>query len=425
MSEANNPPLLIGGYQNRKEESRSEYLTACIDWMQLTVRHTAPESICEDILQIPYEYFIEDKGMGVRGARAFICYDSIRVLQTVDHQTGGITHYTVLMAGQGCRQFEKFLLFQNRNWFSFIENARAFKVNFPRIDLAIDDYKTFFDISVLKQMAKNGLCQSRLKIGKGHDSFSIRDGESRGETLNFGSMSSDFFMTFYEKNYEQAVQLGLDNFDDLEKWNRYELKFRHEYADKVAKLLVEKRDVMQVVMPILNEKVRFIEKRTDKQKSRCPVWKPWEEFMKNVSKIGLSMSRPDKSLPRFYSWLSKSVAPSLWIAREIERQTGQDLIQEAIEEARITEKHRFDLEKYMQEYNLSQNVSDISQISRKSSLYLDEDFMKRFEAITTKLRQKETIREARKSIEELLEEGLELLCDKYNLPHLILLKKTD
>ncbi|MBF2389852.1 replication initiation factor [Listeria seeligeri] len=332
------------------KENSAECLTACIDWIQITVKAYTPEWICENLLQIPFDLMMEDEGTGIVGASAFLCFDKIRLLAS--RSKGEIAFYQILITGQACRQFELFLKNQKRSWFDFIRDCMHYDAHFTRIDLAIDDKKTYFKIDELLALAEKGLCQTKLKLGKKHGSFHFVNGESRGDTVDFGSRQSEFFMTFYEKNYEQANKYDTD-VAHFGEWNRYELKFRQKQALLVASELALKKDVMSVVLPILNDKIRFLAERTNEKKERCPTWEPWAEFMKDVDKIRLTMKPAKKDYPSFYSWLQNAVAPSLWIAEQLREDFGEDIIQTVIDNAKITKKHQQMLAKYKQEYQLA------------------------------------------------------------------------
>jgi len=41
----------------------------------------------------------------------------------------------------------------------------SYGVNFPRIDLAIDDRKTYFKIAKLARLAREGLIVTRMRVG--------------------------------------------------------------------------------------------------------------------------------------------------------------------------------------------------------------------------------------------------------------------
>lgn len=342
MSEANNAPTTNRGATRTSEDSP---LRVLIDWCQVTIKDTDVQTICNELLNIPFELMREDERTGIKGYHASYCYDDIRILESSGKNAeNGVQ---LLMSGNGCRNYEVFLQANNETWFDFFERALHYGSNIPRIDIAIDDFKTYFKIITLKRMAKKGYTVGSLKLGSGNDSFSLKDGENRGETLNLGTKSSKIHMTFYEKNYEQAGKFNLD--EPLPKWNRYEMKFRQEKAVAVVKELIKTRRVDKVALEILNSEVRFVvppENGEDSNKRRWAVWQPWAWFMKDVHKLKLSIEPAEKSFEQLFTWLFKSVAPSLWVLRELDRLCGTQQLKWLIDNANVAEKHAKMVENY-------------------------------------------------------------------------------
>lgn len=345
MSEANNAPTTNRGATRTSEEFP---LRVLIDWCQVTIKDMDVQTICNELLNIPFELMREDERKGIKGYHASYCYDDIRILESSGKNTeNGIQ---LLMSGAGCRNYEIFLEANNETWFDFLERVLFFGANIPRFDLAIDDKKTYFKIPTLKRMAKNGYTVGSLKIGSGNDSFALKDGENKGETLNVGTRSSKLFMVFYEKNYEQEHKFNLE--EELPKWNRYEIRFRQEKAVAVVKELVKTQRVDDVALSVLNQEIRFVvppETGKDSNKRRWDVWKPWAWFMKDVSKIKLSIDPQEKSFEQLFSWMYKSNAPSLWVIRELDRRCGTQQLKWIIDNAKVTEKHYKMVENYMKQ----------------------------------------------------------------------------
>ncbi|MBA3925528.1 replication initiation factor domain-containing protein [Listeria rustica] len=424
MSEANQPTDTKRWVDSqKKKDGKQAYLSACIDWMQLTLKDITAERICEELLGFPFDLMVEDARPGIKGGASFLCFDDIRIFRTEDKNRTRVLYYQLMMTGEGCRQFEKFLELQNRTWFDFVTTAINTEAHFTRIDLAIDDRKTYFKIGRLIDMSKKGLCQTRLRTAKRHDSFELSDGTTRGDTIDFGSRQSEFFMTFYEKNYEQASKFGMEKLEELGKWNRYELKFRQDMASQVAYKLVAIRDVMDVALPILNHKLRFIEAKTNEKKANCPTWKPWEYFMSDVSKIKLKMEPVEKNFPRFYGWMATSVGPSLWIAEQIKRYTGKDIVREVIDTAVINKKHRFDLQCYLQTCSLLEGKpSSIENKPRERAILVHDNLYQSLEHARALFREPDALKENKMDVNELLQSALVALFEKNNVPHLSLLK---
>lgn len=336
MENAKRTPPTNRGVIKTMEHAELESL---IDWCQVTVKQLSPEMIANDLLKIPFNLLRNDERGGIPGYRAMMCFDDIRILEGVANTENG---YQILMSGKGCRNFEKFLEAHKETWYDFLQRVNDYDVNFTRIDLAIDDRKTYFTIPSLIEKARTGLLVSKLKIASEQGSFRLTDGSTRGQTLNLGSRESQFFITLYEKNYEQASKLGGLEEQVAEDWNRYELKFRQERANALVKELIKRREVFTVAMEVLNECVRFVEKPKDSEDdkaSRYPLWEPWAEFMQDVGKLNLCMKPEAKNYLTMLAWIEKTVAPTLKILKIIDDIMETNVLGELIENAKFTEKH--------------------------------------------------------------------------------------
>lgn len=341
-----------------------ESLSVMVDWCQLTVKGMRPEEISEKLLRIPHFLMTNDFRGGIRGYRALMCFDDIRVYEpSGKNKDNG---YQVVMAGKGCRNFEKFLVANEETWYDFLERALSYGVNFPRIDLAIDDRKTYFKIAKLARLAREGLIVTRMRVGDSHVGFSIGEtGQKRGDTLYIGSRNSEFFMCFYEKGYEQVEKLGIDPDDN---WNRYELRFRQERAVNLAKIMVERRDVSRIAMEALNESVRFVKKPEsgkDTRVRRYDLWEPWAWFMRDVGKLKLAMKPEEKDYYERLAWLSKSVMPTLKVYLEVDKIMGTCVIQDLIDSTKLDRRHMQILESCVKQLEAEQmqlrQMQDIAQ----------------------------------------------------------------
>lgn len=316
-----------------------DFLSVMIDWCQLTVKEMQPRDIAEELLKIPYwlmKNHFRSSGNG-KNHKAYMCFDDIRVYEFLwQNQEKG---YQIIMGGKGCRNYEKFLEANNETWYDFFARALKYKINFPRIDVAIDDRKTYFQISELSKLAKEGLAVTKSRFGSMREGFKINEQKRLGNTLYIGSRSSEFHMCFYEKGYEQAEKYGCE-ID--KKWNRYELRFRQKRAVELAKALVEWKDISKVSLEILNGSIRFVKKpenSQDKKVSRYPLWEPWEIFMHDVGKLKLKIKPEKKDYYTRLAWLRKSVMPTLKIYLEIDEILGLHTIKKLLEETKLNEEH--------------------------------------------------------------------------------------
>ena len=338
LEERSKSVLSEPSYTNRRVTRQKNSLTALIDWCQITVKDVDLFTVITDILKIPLSLMeLQNKGKGIAGHELVAGFDNIKILKpTGKMQYNG---FQILMSGSGCRNYENFLVINKETWFDFFARVCQYHVNFPRIDLAIDDHKPYLNIPELIRLTKQGLISSQLRNYSENASGELSESipVHKGNTLYLGSSNSDFRIVFYEKGYEQVEKFG----KELDRnWNRYELRFRQERANKVAQELIARRDVAEIAMSVLNGKIRFLEQPENKSTSRkrlYPTYPPWKLFMQDIEKIKLTIQPQKKTLDSIWNWLESSVAPSLKLFSKIGELDNYDYIQALIEQAKMND----------------------------------------------------------------------------------------
>ena len=338
LEERSKSVLSEPSYTNRRVTRQKNNLTALIDWCQITVKDVDLFTVITDILKIPLSLMeLQNKGKGIAGHELVAGFDNIKILKpTGKMQYNG---FQILMSGSGCRNYENFLVINKETWFDFFARVCQYHVNFPRIDLAIDDHKPYLNIPELIRLTKQGLISSQLRNYSENASGELSESipVHKGNTLYLGSSNSDFRIVFYEKGYEQAEKFGKELDPN---WNRYELRFRQERANKVVQELIARRDVAEIAMSVLNGKIRFLEQPENKSTSRkrlYPTYPPWKLFMQDIEKIKLTIQPQKKTLNSIWNWLESSVAPSLKLFSEIGELDNCDYIQVLIEQAKMND----------------------------------------------------------------------------------------
>lgn len=211
------------------------------------------------------------------------------------------------LSGQGCREYEGKKGF--KGWDVFFARLYDLGGNFTRVDIAIDDRKGHFKIKTLAQKAGRGEISSRFKSAVSFEKMSLRDGESKGQTLNFGSRSSRIMIRMYDKKEEQE---GKGNEVNADSWNRIELEVKKESANKlITEYLFGKKSVGDLAAGLLRNYIRFLKPGTDTNKSRWATWAPWEKFLGGVEAIRIAIDPKEKTIDEKISWLERSIAPSL------------------------------------------------------------------------------------------------------------------
>ena len=360
MEERNGNFLSELPYTNRGVIRQKEELSALIDWCQITIKDVSLEEVIEQVLRIPSELMeVTDYQKGIAGHELVAVFDNIKVLKpTGKAQYQG---FQILMSGSGCRNYENFLQLNGETWFVFLKRASQYNVNFPRIDLAIDDRKTYLNIHELIKLKNEGLISSKLRdISENRsDKLTEDDIESNGKSLYIGSKSSDFRIVFYEKGYEQAEKFGKDLDPN---WNRYELRFRQKKAVRLVQELLKDRNVARIAMSILNDKVRFLQKPENSSVTRkrlYPTYPPWEEFMQNIPKLKLCMdSIPiDNYLQKNREWLINNAAPSVKMQMIWDKMThNENDIFKEMSHARLNAKQKSALQTIEKHYELENYI---------------------------------------------------------------------
>lgn len=154
-------------YTNRGVTRQKEDLTALIDWCQITVKGVDVFIIIEDILRIPLSFMeLHGKEKGIAGHELIARFDNIKILKpTGNAQYEG---FQILMSGSGCRNYENFLMMNKETWFDFLERVCRYPVNFPRIDLAIDDTKPYLSSPCTERSVQIGQGLKRKSITAGN-----------------------------------------------------------------------------------------------------------------------------------------------------------------------------------------------------------------------------------------------------------------
>lgn len=185
-------------------EKEKQELEAVIDWVQVTFKKLDPSMIMKDIFQFEPEFMTFEKRGRFRYAGKW-SFGGIEILTPPEEYPDMGNH--IYLTGSACRELEIYLRAQKRTWFDFFEICQEHGGSFTRLDIALDDRKTYFKIARLGKKVADLECVSKFKNWNFIDGGTI-SGEKAGCTLNLGSRESKCSMVFYEKNYEQSKKQG-------------------------------------------------------------------------------------------------------------------------------------------------------------------------------------------------------------------------
>ena len=248
------------------------------------------------------------------------------------------------LKGRGCRQFESYLLAQQRSWYDFLMDALVDGGVMKRIDLAINDHTGILDIPELAEK-----CRKREYIGKSRSYKFYQSGELikhreddreyMGRTLYLGSLKSDVYFCIYEKDYEQYVKLGTP-LEEADIINRFEIRLRNERAYYAVRDLLTYYDAEQTAFSIINQYVRFVDEEPDKRKNDWKLNDRWAWFIgDNRQSLKLTTKPEPYTLDRTLRWVQRQVAPTLKMLKKIDKGNGTDYMETIEQQAKLTEKH--------------------------------------------------------------------------------------
>lgn len=298
----------------------------------LNVKH-----IVEDVLRLKLSYMLHED-YGFYSYSEHYCMGDIFVLVSGEEEKGVL----VEMKGRGCRQFENYLLAQERSWYEFFMNALVEGGVMKRLDLAINDKVGILNIPNLTEKCRNEECISVFRSFKNYRSGELvrRDEkECMGNTLYIGSLQSEVYFCIYEKDYEQYKKNNIP-IEDAEVKNRFEIRLKNERAYYALKDLMFYDNPESTAFKIINRYVRFVDKDDDKPRSDWKLNDEWAWFIgENRDSMKLTTKPEPYSFRRTLNWLSRQVAPTLKMAMKLDEINNTKFINEIITNAKLKERH--------------------------------------------------------------------------------------
>ena len=131
-------------------------LTMLFDYVKIRFPTLDIQHIIKDILKLNINYMLHED-YGHYSYTEHYSLGDIFIYTSADEEKGVLLE----LKGRGCRQFESYLLAQQRSWYDFLMDALIDGGVMKRIDLAINDHTGILDIPELAEK-----CRKREYIGK-------------------------------------------------------------------------------------------------------------------------------------------------------------------------------------------------------------------------------------------------------------------
>lgn len=316
------------------DQDRHDPLECIIDYLRITFPIHDTAIIFENVLKIDKAYFaeIDSHLYGYIGGYQL---DYIQVLYSKKNDERGVL---IQLSGQGCRQFEAFLEAQGRTWFDFFYACFDYKCRVTRLDLAINDYKEYLSIPTLLNKIFRQELISRFRKFDFNGSGSISERKQEGTSIYFGSKKSEFYVMFYQKNYEQARKLRIP-VEEVPIKNRYEMRFKNERAMLVITEFMKSGDLSTIILGIMKDYLLFTDRRAGLSRKYWKINRKWAYFLGDAEKMRLAVEPNDQLYERSKNWFKRTAAATAKVILEIDKIKGTEELQEILDEIELSNKH--------------------------------------------------------------------------------------
>ncbi|MGX7098450.1 MobT family relaxase [Globicatella sanguinis] len=314
-------------------------LEILFDYVRIRFLTTNPKPVIEGILKLKMEYMLHEDYAFYSYMEQYV-FGDIVVMVSPDEDKGCLLE----LKGKGCRQFENFLLAQQRTWFDFFMDVFRVGGVFKRIDLAINDKTSILDIPFLTEICRHEECISVFRSFKSYRSGELVQNEEKpdmGNTLYIGSLKSDVYFCTYEKDYEQYVKHGT-SLEDTDVKNRFEIRLKNDRAYHAIVDLMTYEDAGRTAFSIINRYIRFVDKDEEKRRSSWKVNKEWQRFIDlGVNrKISLTTKPEPYTFDKSLRWLARQVAPTWKLATKIDELNQTSVIKDMLEQVELSKRHQ-------------------------------------------------------------------------------------
>lgn len=289
-------------------------LVVTIDWLEFTVLNAQMANVMEllglDIAEFSklskgrYGYQSQIKW---KNGNIFIMFTSTNDEEDIKNVKVNLkSGIHVIISGQGCRQYSV-----RHDLIALMRELHARdRVNFTRIDLAIDDFESeIINYDRIHKAAIASEFTSRWSKWDEVNSRQTSTNEYLGRTMYFGSQASDLFCRIYDKTLERKKNSAES--DIPRHWTRLELVYRKERAKKLAEHIINGVSLGSALRGTLNQYLRFLIRGKDSNKARWQSAKWWDMLLANVGKLQLTIKKEARTIDDMTDWIDKQISPTL------------------------------------------------------------------------------------------------------------------
>jgi len=319
-------------------ELHEEKVSMLIDWLTVTFHHVEVAEV-KELLGLGHLIW-EDGGFKQNGYLMAESMEGLTLSYGANHELMAHT-VNLSISGSGCRYLEQTIESWQELLRSFIEACQEGKrkLNFTRIDIAIDDKREeseeTMSIGFILGKVRGGECVSRFrKIGLKfsekikHPNEPVEEYE---EVLTLGSRSSEVFFRIYDKRLEQLAKLKnalKSRREELKaglpsRWIRFELEIKGNHANTVGGMLAYDMDMGKLALGILNNnlELRDVAYKRNGELAEKKFWtanEKWRSLIGEVEKVQLSKAPKSLALEQKILYIEKACGKTLAMIRKAE-----------------------------------------------------------------------------------------------------------
>lgn len=335
-------------------------LSVIIDWLEFTVLDAQLPSVL-DILELEWDNFSKlstgrfgyQHQVKWRDGNIFMMFSSQKGNEDVDADTKVNTKAGVhiMISGQGCRQYS-----QKHDLIALMERLYALpRMNFTRIDLAIDDFESkVINYDRIHEAAVSGNFTSRWSKWDEINSRQTSTNEYLGRTMYFGSQASDLFCRIYDKTLERKAKSDAE-INILKTWTRLEIVYRKDRAKKLADYIInDDLPLGHALRGTLKQYLRFLIPGTDSNKARWKSAPWWNQLLANVESLQLTIKKEARTIEDMTAWVDKQISPTLSAilkAQEGDLDWLRSILAKGAE--RLSQKHKDAIDQYQNQKGLA------------------------------------------------------------------------
>ncbi|WP_434293802.1 MobT family relaxase [Clostridium botulinum] len=313
-------------------------LEMLFDYVRIRFPTLDVKHIVQDVLKLKLSYMLHED-YGFYSYAEHYSLGDIFVLVSPELEKGVLLE----LKGRGCRQFESYLLAQERSWYEFFMDCLVEGGVMKRLDLDINDKAGILNIPNLTEKCRKEECISVFRSFKSYRSGELvrrEEKECMGNTLYIGSLQSEVYFCIYEKDYEQYKKNDIP-IEEAEVKNRFEIRLKNERAYHALRDLLYYDNPESTAFKIINRYVRFVDRDNTKPRCDWQLNEEWAWFIgENRESMKLTTKPEPYSFQRTLNWLSHQVAPTLKVAMKLDELNRTQVVKDIITHAKLTERHR-------------------------------------------------------------------------------------